>query len=50
MTVAAISREGESIIAPEPTAVLRPGDRLVVVGRPEDLSGFIRHVVGAAGG
>ena len=45
MTVAAIAREAETIIAPEPTEVLRAGDRLVVVGRREDLAGFIRHVI-----
>lgn len=50
MTVAALSREGESIIAPEPEQRLEAGDRLVVVGRREDLAGFIAHVVGSLGG
>jgi TrkA domain protein len=46
MTVAAVVRDGEANMTPEPTDVLRPGDRLVVLGRPEQLAGFIRHVVG----
>jgi TrkA domain protein len=46
MTVAAIVRSHMPIVAPEPDEVLRPGDRLIVVGRREDLAGFIRHVVG----
>ena len=46
MTVAAIVRDDVSLVAPEPTEVLHAGDRLVVVGRPEDLSGFQQHVVG----
>lgn len=45
MTVAAISRDEETIIAPEPTEVLCAGDRLVVVGRREDLAGFTRLVI-----
>jgi TrkA domain protein len=47
MTVAAISRTSETIIAPEPDVVLQPGDRLVVIGRPEDLPGFVRDIVGS---
>jgi TrkA domain protein len=50
MTVVAVARDAGTIIAPEPTEVLRAGDRLVVVGRPEDLAAFTRHVIGAAGG
>jgi K+/H+ antiporter YhaU regulatory subunit KhtT len=50
MTVAAVARDTGTIIAPEPTEVLRAGDRLVVVGRPEDLATFTRHVIGAASG
>jgi TrkA domain protein len=46
MTVAAIVRDTEPIIAPDPAEVLRPGDQLVVVGRQEDLRTFVRHVVG----
>jgi TrkA domain protein len=46
MTVAAILRGSDPIIAPEPTEVLQAGDRLVVVGRQEDLRAFVRHVVG----
>jgi len=46
LTVVAIQRDGETIVAPEPTEILRAGDRVVVVGRQEDLPGFMRHVVG----
>jgi TrkA domain protein len=46
LTVVAIQRERETIVAPEPEESLQPGDRLVVVGRQEDLPGFLRHVVG----
>jgi K+/H+ antiporter YhaU regulatory subunit KhtT len=46
MTVAAILRDRVPLIAPEPTETLFPGDRLVVIGRQEDLPGFLRHVVG----
>ncbi len=46
MTVVAIMRDDDTLLAPEPGTVLQPGDRLVVVGRQEDLSGFLRHVVG----
>jgi TrkA domain protein len=45
MTIAAILRDHNAIIAPEPTERLLPGDRIVVVGRQEDLTGFRRHVV-----
>lgn len=46
MTVVAIMRDDETVPAPEPDTVMRAGDRLVVVGRQEDLSAFLRHVVG----
>ena len=46
MTVAAIVRDDVPLVAPEPNEVLRAGDRLVVVGRPDDLSGFLGVVVG----
>ena len=46
MTVAAILRDGASLIAPDPSERLLPGDRLVVIGRQEDLPGFRRHVAG----
>lgn len=45
MTVVAILRDHVPLVAPEPTEVLRPGDRLVVVGRQEDLTAFLEHVV-----
>jgi len=46
MTIAAILREHEAMVTPESTEVLRPGDRLVVLGRPDGLAGFVRAVVG----
>lgn len=46
ITVVAILRGEETIIAPEPGETFRTGDRLVVVGRPEDLGGFTRQIVG----
>jgi K+/H+ antiporter YhaU regulatory subunit KhtT len=46
MTVAAVLRDHVPIVAPEPTETLLPGDRLVVIGRQEDLPRFLRHVVG----
>jgi TrkA domain protein len=50
MTVAAILRGHDPLVSPEPTEVIRAGDRLVVIGRREDLSGFLRHVIGSPGG
>ncbi|HEV2760803.1 MAG TPA: TrkA C-terminal domain-containing protein [Acidimicrobiales bacterium] len=47
MTIVAILRGGnEVVMVPEPTEVLQAGDRVVVVGRPDDLDGFVRHVAG----
>jgi K+:H+ antiporter subunit KhtT len=46
MTVAAILRNGVPLVAPEPFEVLQANDRLVVIGRREDLGGFVRQVVG----
>ena len=46
MTVAAIVRGDDARVAPDPTEVIEAGDRLVVVGRPEDLGGFLAHVIG----
>ncbi len=45
ITVAAIVRGDESIIAPEPSEVVRPGDQLVVMGRSEDLPGFLDRFI-----
>jgi TrkA domain protein len=45
MTIAAILRDHTPIVAPEPSERLRDGDRLVVIGRPEDLPAFRRHIV-----
>lgn len=41
ITVAAIVRGDQSIVAPEPDEVVQAGDQLVVMGRPEDLPGFL---------
>ena len=46
MTIAAIVRAGATIVAPEPTEVMEPGDQLVVIGRPDDFSRFLAEVVG----
>jgi TrkA domain protein len=47
MTIAAIMRTGDdNILSPEPSEIMQAGDRLIVVGRQEDLTGFLRHVVG----
>ena len=46
MTIVAILRGELVVVVPEPTEVLQAGDRVVVVGRPEDLDGFVRHVAG----
>jgi TrkA domain protein len=45
MTIAAVLRGDAPLVAPEPTETLLAGDRLVVIGRQEDLPGFRRHVV-----
>jgi len=49
MHVAAIVRNDGPLVAPPPSEVLRAGDRLVVIGRPEDLVALVRHVVGRDG-
>lgn len=46
MTIVAILRGDEVIVVPEPTQVLHARDKLVVIGRPDDLPGFIHHVAG----
>jgi TrkA domain protein len=45
MTVIAIVRGKKSITAPDPTEMLAAGDRLVVVGRREDLPRFVELVM-----
>ncbi len=50
MTVAAILRDHTSLIAPEPTEIIEAGNRLVIVGHPADLPGFMAHVVGSEDG
>ncbi len=46
MTIVAILRGEQMIVVPEPSEVLHAQDKLVVIGRPEDLPVFIRHVAG----
>lgn len=46
MTIAAVVRGHVPLVAPGPTEILLAGDRLVIVGRQEDLGRFRRHVVG----
>jgi TrkA domain protein len=47
MSVVAVVRPGaEPLIAPEPEERLEPGDRVVVIGRPDDLSDLVQLVVG----
>jgi TrkA domain protein len=50
MTVVAILRDDETILAPDPNETLQAGDRLVIVGRQEDLGAFLRHVMGSGDG
>ena len=45
ITIAAIVRDDESIVAPEPHEVIQPGDQLVVMGRSEDLPGFLDQFI-----
>lgn len=45
MTVVAILRGDAAVMSPEPSAVLEDGDRLVVIGRPEDLPALLAAVV-----
>ena len=45
-TIIAIIRGAQAITAPQPSEVLRAGDRLVVVSRPQDLGPFRDLVVG----
>jgi TrkA domain protein len=46
MSVIAIVRRTQTITAPDPSEVLMAGDRLVVVGRREDLPKFVDLVMG----
>jgi TrkA domain protein len=46
VSIIAIIRGDRAITAPEPSKVMRVGDRLVVVGRPQDLGPFRDLVVG----
>ena len=46
MTIIAIIRGDQAITAPEPSEIMRAGDRLVVVSRHQDLGSFRDLVVG----
>ena len=47
MTIVALVHPGAApTIAPEPHERLEPGDRIIVIGRPEDLPGLVELVVG----
>jgi TrkA domain protein len=47
MTIVALVRHGSApVIAPEPHERLAAGDRLIVIGRPEDLPDLVARVVG----
>lgn len=44
MSIVAILRGDETRLSPGPDEILCGGDRLIVVGRPEDLDGLIRFI------
>lgn len=44
MSIVAILRGDETLISPDPSEVLLAGDRLIVVGRPQDLDGLVREI------
>jgi TrkA domain protein len=46
VTIIAIIRGDQAVTAPEPSEVMRAGDRLVVVSRPQDLGPFRDLVLG----
>ena len=46
VTIIAIIRGDKAITAPQPSEIMRVGDRLVVVGRHQDLGSFRDLVVG----
>ena len=46
VSIIAIIRGAQAIIAPEPSEIMRASDRLVVVSRPQDLGPFRDLVVG----
>ncbi len=41
MTIVAIIRDRATLLSPDPDETLHGGDRVVVVGRPDDLDGLI---------
>ena len=46
MTIIAIIRGAQAITAPEPSEIMRAGDRLVVVSRRQDMGPYRNLVVG----
>ncbi len=46
VTIVAIVRDGQAITVPEPSELLRAGDRLVIIGRRQDSGPFHQLVVG----
>jgi TrkA domain protein len=50
MTVVAVVRDDVQLVAPPPDEVLQAGDRVVVIGRPDDLPNFVSLVVGSRRG
>jgi TrkA domain protein len=46
VTIIAIIRDDQAITAPEPSQILRAGDRLVIVSRRQDIGPFRDLVVG----
>jgi len=49
MTIAAIVRGDDSIVAPGPDVRIEGGDLLVVLGRQDDMARFLGHVIGHDG-
>jgi TrkA domain protein len=46
VTIVAIVRDDQAIPVPEPSELLRAGDRLVIIGRRQDSGPFHKLVVG----
>jgi TrkA domain protein len=46
MTVVAIVRDNQAITVPEPSETLHAGDRLIIIGRRQDIGPFHKLVVG----
>jgi TrkA domain protein len=50
MTIVAILRAGDALIAPGPEETVQVGDMLVVAGKRADRAAFVRHVLGSGDG